>query len=140
MYICLFFIRFTLPRGSSSFPCHPGQTDDIFRKIKTHFTHTNVYFIEHCTLTFFNILTPKICRIPKNNHTYIIHTLGDTWNFPFHFTPLSPKLYDDACLNNQFLQNYYWQLQIYATCDYLQIYLCARFGPDLLTWVCWRLI
>ena len=32
----------------------------------------------HCTLTFFNILTPKISRIPKNNHSYIIHTLGDT--------------------------------------------------------------
>ena len=50
----------------------------------------NVYFIEHCTLTFFNILTPKISRIPKNNYIYIIHTLGDTLNFSFHFTPLSP--------------------------------------------------
>ena len=76
LYICLFFIRFTLPRGSSSLPLHPEQTDDIFLKIKTQFTHTNVYFVEHCTLTFFNILIPKISRIPKNNHIYIIHTLG----------------------------------------------------------------
>ena len=44
---------------------YPGQTKNIFRKIKIHFTHTNVYFIEHCTLTFFNILTSKISIIPK---------------------------------------------------------------------------
>ena len=65
---------------SEAVPVCPGTRGKliIFQKIKIHFTHTNVYFIEHCTLTFFNILTSKRKIIPKNNHIYNIYILRDT--------------------------------------------------------------
>ena len=60
-------------------PCYVNSltsNNDIIPHLNNYSVH--IPHIEHCTLTFFNILTPKISRIPKNNHSYIIHTLGDT--------------------------------------------------------------
>ena len=52
--LSFFFVKFTLPRYNSTLPCTWGKLKYILQKIKSKFTHINIYLYVKCILTFIN--------------------------------------------------------------------------------------